>query len=50
MILSLVMLLIANGLADEGGKQGKKASHMKVSGVVSKVQPDLVTVKGPWVS
>ena len=35
------------GRADEGGMHGK-GTHMKVSGVVSKVQTDLITVKAPW--
>lgn len=35
------------GFADEGA-QPRRASHMKVSGVVSKVQSGLVTVKTPW--
>ena len=46
MVLSL--MLVPYGFADEGGKSGKKATHMKVSGVVSKVQSGLVTVKTPW--
>lgn len=46
MILSLLMLA-SKGFADEGGQQ-RKATHMKVSGVVSKVQSDHVTVKTAW--
>src|SRR5690348_3077490 len=34
-------------LADEGG-QHRKATHMKISGVVSKVESGLTTVKTPW--
>jgi hypothetical protein len=34
-------------LADEEG-QPRKATHMKVSGVVSKVETGLTTVKTPW--
>ena len=36
MVLSLLMLA-SYGYADEGGKHGTKSTHMKVSGVVSKV-------------
>lgn len=35
------------GFADEGGAHGK-GTHMKVSGVVSKVQSNQITVKTPW--
>lgn len=48
--IALAMLLAASpGLADEGGKPTHgPGTHMKVSGVVSNVQADLVTVKTPW--
>lgn len=46
MVLSLLILVPAV-FADEGGKHGKR-THMKVSGVVSKVQPSHVTIKTPW--
>jgi len=46
MVLSLLMLA-PYGFADEGGKHAK-GTHMKVSGVVSKVQADQVTVKTAW--
>lgn len=36
------------GIAAEGGATAKNATHMKVSGVVSKIQTDLITVKTPW--
>lgn len=44
-----IVLAASPGLTDEGGTHthGSK-THMKVSGVVSKVQEDLVTVKTPW--
>jgi hypothetical protein len=52
MVLSLLMLA-PYALADQGGKHGPggthgKETHMKVSGVVSKVQSDLLTVKTTW--
>ena len=47
MVLSLLMLA-SYGFADEGGKHGTKSTHMKVSGVVSKVQSGLTTVKTSW--
>jgi hypothetical protein len=52
MVLSLSMQA-PYGLADQGGAQGPggshvKGTHMKVSGVVSKIQTDLITVKTPW--
>lgn len=41
-MMALSMLMVApNGFADKGGKHGKE-THMKLSGVVSKVQ------SGPW--
>lgn len=46
MVLSLVMLA-SQGFADEGG-QHRKATHMKVDGVVSKVESGLTTVKTSW--
>ena len=47
--LTLVNLLAFGStvLADEG-EQHPKATHMKVSGVLSKVESDLTTVKTPW--
>lgn len=47
MVLSL-LILAPYGFADEGGKPGVIATHMKVNGVVSKVQSDQVTVKTSW--
>jgi hypothetical protein len=47
MVLSLLMLA-PYGFADEGGKPVAQATHMKVSGVVSKVESGLTTVKTPW--
>ena len=47
MVLSLLMLA-PYGFADEGAKHGTRATHMKVSGVVSKVQSGLTTVKTSW--
>ena len=47
MVLSL-LLLTPYGFADEGGKHGTHSTHMKVSGVVSKVQSGLTTVKTSW--
>jgi len=47
MVLSL-SVLAPYGFAGEVGKFGTIASHMKVSGVVSKVQVDQVTVKTSW--
>ncbi|MDE3039800.1 MAG: hypothetical protein KGJ82_04400 [Nitrospirota bacterium] len=47
MVLSLLMPA-SYGFADEGGKPGTMATHMKVSGVVSKVESGLTTVKTPW--
>lgn len=51
MVRNVVMLglLISApyGFADEG-EQHRKATHMKVSGVVSKVQAGIVTVKTLW--
>ncbi len=44
MVLSLVTFA-SSGAADEGGKH---RTHMKVSGVVSKVESGLTTVKTPW--
>lgn len=45
-VLSLLMLA-SQGFADEGGQQ-RKATQMKVRGVVSKVQSGHVTVKTSW--
>ena len=47
MVLSLLMPA-SYGFADEGGKPGTMATHMKVSGVVSKVESGLTTVKTSW--
>jgi hypothetical protein len=46
MVASLAVTVPA--LADEGGKHGAKSSHMHVSGVVSKVESGLTTIKTPW--
>lgn len=46
MVLSL-SILVPYGFADEGTTQGS-GTHMKVSGVVSKVQSGLTTVKTSW--
>ena len=46
MIVSLVTAA-PQSFADQG-EQPRKATHMKVSGVVSKVQPGHTTVKTPW--
>lgn len=46
-VLSLLMLA-SYGFADEGGKPATKATHMKVNGVVSKVQSGHTTVKTSW--
>jgi hypothetical protein len=46
MVLS-VLMLVSNGLADEGKILGPE-TRMKVSGVVSKVQDDRITVKTSW--
>ena len=47
MVLSLLMLA-PYGFGDEGEKPGTQATHMKVSGVVSKVQSGVTTVKTSW--
>jgi uncharacterized protein YuzE len=51
MVLGVVVMSLLtaapHGFAQEGG-QPRKATHMKVSGVVSKVQSGLVTVKTSW--
>ncbi len=49
MVLSLLMLA-SYGFADEGGSHShaKGGTHMKVSGVVSKVEPKYITVKTTW--
>lgn len=46
MVLGLSML-VSPGFADQGG-HGRKASHMKVSGVVTEVASGITTVKTPW--
>lgn len=43
-----LLAVAASGAADEQGKHGAPSTHMKVSGVVSKVQPDMVTIKTSW--
>jgi hypothetical protein len=48
-----VLVLSSNGVADQGGAHGPggthgKGTHMKVSGTVSAVQSDLITVKTSW--
>jgi hypothetical protein len=35
-------------LADQGGKHGTKSSHMHVSGVISKIESGITTIKTPW--
>lgn len=47
MILSLLLVLPSQGFADEEANSGA-APHMKVSGVVSKIQSGLVHVKTSW--
>ena len=52
MVLSLLMLA-PYGYADQGGKHGPggthgKETHMKITGVVSKVQPKYTTIKTSW--
>lgn len=50
MLGSLVLSILtvnAHVLAEEG-RPSPAAAHMKVSGVVSKVEPGLTTVKTPW--
>jgi hypothetical protein len=49
MVLSLLMVA-SYGFADEGGSHShaKGGTHMKVSGVVSKVEPKYITVKTTW--
>jgi hypothetical protein len=47
MIFSLAMLQ-SNSYGDEGAKHGTKSTHMKVNGVVSKLQPGRTTIKTPW--
>lgn len=48
-IIMSLLLAVSPGLADEGGAHthGPK-THMKVSGVVSKVESNQITVKTPW--
>ena len=51
-VLSLLMLA-PYGYADQGGKHGPggthgKETHMKITGVVSKVQPKYTTIKTSW--
>jgi hypothetical protein len=47
-VMVLSMLMVASyGFADQGTTQGT-GTHMKVSGVVSKIQSGLVHVKTPW--
>ncbi len=47
MVLSLLMMTPA-GFADEGAKHGHHSTHMKVKGVVSKVDSKYITVKTTW--
>ena len=42
-----LLIAVSSGFADEGTQQGT-GTHMKVSGVVSKVQSGLTTVKTSW--
>ena len=51
-VLSLLMLA-PYGYADQGGKHGPggthgKETHMKITGVVSKVQPKYTTIRTSW--
>ena len=52
MVLSSVVLSVlmmgTYGFADEGEGQRTQVTRMKVSGVVSKVQSGLTTIKTPW--
>lgn len=43
-----VLMLAPYGFADEGGKPATASTHIKVSGVVSKVESGLTTIKTPW--
>lgn len=43
-----VLMMGSYGFADEGGTHGIDSTHMKISGVVSKVQSGVITVKTPW--
>jgi len=43
-----VLMMGSHGFADEGGTHGIDSTHMKVGGVVSKVQSGVITVKTPW--
>ncbi|HMS82173.1 MAG TPA: hypothetical protein PKD12_00810 [Nitrospira sp.] len=36
------------GFADEGAAHGSKSTHMHVSGVISKIESGLTTIKTPW--
>lgn len=52
MVLSL-SIPASYALADQGGMHGQggshgKGTHMKVTGTVSAIQSDLITVKAPW--
>ncbi|CAI4029706.1 hypothetical protein DNFV4_00124 [Nitrospira tepida] len=48
MVLSL-LLAASPALADEGGKHSHgPGTHMKVSGEVTAIQSDLITIKTPW--
>ncbi|MCC6964693.1 MAG: hypothetical protein IT391_00230 [Nitrospira sp.] len=47
-ILLSALMSVPYGMAAEGGTTGKNATHMKVSGVVSKVASGITTVKTPW--
>ncbi|MEO8340885.1 MAG: hypothetical protein ABI604_14430 [Nitrospirota bacterium] len=47
MVIGL-LILASSGFADEGGTLGTQETHMKVSGVVSKSQSGLTTVKTSW--
>jgi hypothetical protein len=48
-LLILGLAILATPVsAEDPGKSARKATHMKVSGVISKVQGDVVTVKAPW--
>src|SRR5688572_2929073 len=45
--IALSLLMAVPAWSAEGGKDGK-GTHIKVSGVVTKVHPSHVTIKTPW--
>ncbi len=46
-VVLTLLTAVSSGFADEGTKQGA-GTHMKVSGVVSKVQASHIVIKTPW--